>query len=101
MIKPTQHTLDKLEDLLHQAGYKIRNEKGNFKSGSCIIAESKVVVLNKFSPVDVKISFLVEALKEITVDETLLDEKNKKLLAEARQSELSIDEEASETLHTN
>ena len=90
MMKPTQHTLDKLEELFAQAGYSIRNEKGNFKSGSCVMEASKIIVLNKFSPVETKVSFLVEALQKISIDETLLDEKNRKLLLELKQTEISF-----------
>ena len=90
MIKPTQHTLDKLEELYTQAGYSIRNEKGNFKSGSCVIVASKVIVLNKFSTVETKVAFLVESIQKIEMDETLLDEKNRKLLQELKQTEITF-----------
>ena len=90
MIKLTQHTLDKLEDLLLLAGYKIRNEKGNFKSGSCILEASKVIVLNKFAPVEAKVSYLVEAIRQLNIDDSLLDEKNQKLLQDARQTALDL-----------
>jgi len=85
MIKLTQHSLDKLEELLMQAGYTIRNEKGNFKSGSCVLEASKVIVLNKFAAVESKVGFVIEAIRGIDIDENLLDEKNKKLLLEVRQ----------------
>ena len=88
MIKLTQHTLDKLEELLVQAGYSIRNEKGNFKSGSCLMEASRIIVLNKFSPVEAKVSFLVESLPKIDIDETLLDDKNRKFLHELKQTEI-------------
>ena len=87
MIKLTQHTLDRLEELLLQAGYTIRNEKGNFKSGSCVLEASKVIVLNKFAPVESKVGFVVEAIQNIPIDESLLDEKNRKLLQEVKQSQ--------------
>jgi hypothetical protein len=90
MIKLTQHTLDKLEELFAQAGYTIRNEKGNFKSGSCVIEASKIIVLNKFSPVEAKVSFLAEALHHIPIDETLLDDKNRKFLQELKQTEITF-----------
>ena len=85
MIKLTQHSLDRLEELLLQAGYTIRNEKGNFKSGSCVLETSKVIVLNKFAPVESKVGFVVEAIQSIAIDESLLDDKNRKLLLEVRQ----------------
>jgi hypothetical protein len=90
MIKRTQHSLDKLEELYAQAGYTIRHEKGNFRSGSCIMETSKIIVLNKFSAVETKIVFLIESLQKVAVDETLLDEKNRKLLHELKQTEISF-----------
>lgn len=90
MMKLTQHTLDKIEDLLTMAGYKVRNEKGNFKSGSCLIDTSKIIVLNKFAPVESKVSYLIEAIQGLTLDESLLDEKNLKLLQEIRQTEINF-----------
>lgn len=92
MMKLTQHTLDKIEDLLTLAGYKVRNEKGNFKSGACQIDSSKIIVLNKFAPVEAKVSYLIEAIQGLELDETLLDEKNIKLLLEIRQTEINITE---------
>ena len=88
MIKPTQHTLDKLEELFLQAGYSIRNEKGNFKSGSCLIEASKIIVLNKFSPVETKVAFLIETLPKVDIDEALLDGKNQKFFHELKQTEI-------------
>jgi hypothetical protein len=90
MIKLTQHYLDKLEELLLQAGYTIRNEKGNFRSGSCILEESKVIVLNKFAPVESKVGYVVEALQSLNIDEALLDDKNRKLLNEVKQSQSQL-----------
>lgn len=92
MIKLTQHTLDKLEEMLSMAGYSIRNEKGNFKSGSCILEASKVIVLNKFAAVESKVTYLVEAIRILQIDESLLDDKNLKLLQEARQTSLNFSE---------
>ena len=94
MIKLTQHSLDKIEELLTIAGYKVRNEKGNFKSGSCVIESSKMIVLNKFAPVEAKVGYLVEAVQNLELDESLFDEKNLKLLQEIRQTEIKFSAEA-------
>ncbi|MFM8433230.1 MAG: hypothetical protein ACKOQ6_07870 [Bacteroidota bacterium] len=88
MLKLTQSTLEKLEELLVLGGYKVRHEKGNFKSGSCIVEQSKLIILNKFTPVETKVSFLVEAIRSLTLDESLMDERYLKLLTEVRQVEL-------------
>jgi hypothetical protein len=90
MIKLTQHSLDKLEELLVNAGYQVRNEKGNFKSGSCLIESSNVIVLNKFAPVEAKVSYLLEAVKELNIDEMQLEEKNRKFLQQIRQTSIEV-----------
>src|SRR5258708_4943170 len=91
MIKLTQHSLDKLEDLLVQAGYTVRNEKGNFKSGSCLIESSNVIVLNKFAPVEAKVTYLIEAIRKLALDETLLDDKHKKFLQEVIETNITAE----------
>jgi hypothetical protein len=77
-MKISQGTLDKIEDIFKAQQYKVRYEKGNFKPGSCLILEAKVVVVNKFATMDVKIAALAEILQEIEIDETLFDENQAK-----------------------
>lgn len=86
MSKFTQAYLDKLVELTETGGYKIRNEKGNFKSGSCLLRELKVIVLNKFATVEARTGFLIEAIQQIDIDESLLDDKQRKMLAEVKQT---------------
>jgi hypothetical protein len=60
MIKYTQQYLKKLEDFLKENYYEVRYEKGNFKSGYCILEEKKVVVVNKFATMESRIQALYE-----------------------------------------
>lgn len=90
MIKYTNTYLSKLEDILKEAGYKIRYEKGNFKSGFCVLEETKVIVVNKFVSIETKINFLIEILKSASIDESLLNEKSKSIYYEAKQIELKL-----------
>ena len=83
MIKLTQASLDKLTELFTLAGYRIRHEKGNFKSGSCLVEAGQLIVLNKFSPVETRVTFLLDALKKIQPDPSLLDDRRKNFLKEA------------------
>ncbi|TAH41591.1 MAG: hypothetical protein EYC69_08120 [Bacteroidetes bacterium] len=92
MIKLTQSTLDKLEELLILGGYKVRTEKGNFKSGSCIVETSKLIVLNKFSPVETKVGFLIEAVQQLDLDQSMMDERFLKFLQEVRSTVLTKSE---------
>jgi len=75
MISISQYNLDKIEDLFENIGYKVRYEKGNFKTGACVLQNTKVVVVNKFSNLEVKINSLIQLLKELDVERDGLEEK--------------------------
>lgn len=74
MIKYTQHFLEKLENILSENNYQIRNERGNFKSGYCILQDKRVVVMNKFATIENRINTLVEILKDLNLNEQLNEE---------------------------
>ena len=57
----------KLENILESQEYKIRFEKGNFKSGYCIIKDKKVVIINKYFSLEGKINALIEIIKSIKI----------------------------------
>ena len=86
----TQHTLEKVESLLKVLDYKVRYEKGNFKTGACMLDKSKVVVVNRFSNIENKINSLVELIQTINVDESLLDEKQKQFYYTLKQTTLEF-----------
>lgn len=77
MITFTQHNLGKLEDLLSDFGYKVRYEKGSFRTGACLIQNTRVILVNKFSNLEVRIQSLVALIQEIEVDISILDDKKK------------------------
>lgn len=80
-LSVTNHTLEKLENLLKELGYKVRYEKGNFRTGSCVIETSKMVVVNKFSNLESKIAALAEMAKNIDVeDDNMMSEKFKQFI---------------------
>ena len=86
-IKYTNHYLHKLEDLMAETNYTLRYEKGNFKSGYCILNSDKVAVINKYFS---KINCLVDIIKEIEVDQDKLSDKNKQLYHELSQTKLEL-----------
>ncbi|HUH33221.1 MAG TPA: hypothetical protein VLZ28_04660 [Daejeonella sp.] len=86
----TQHTLDKLEQLLKALNYKLRYEKGNFKTGACILDHSRVVVVNKFSNLESKIMSVAALVQTLETDETLLDDKQKAFLYLLKQTKLEF-----------
>ncbi|SEN39311.1 hypothetical protein SAMN05216436_115106 [bacterium A37T11] len=88
MLSYTQHSLDKLESLLKAMNYRVRYEKGSFKTGACILQASKVVVVNRFSNIEAKIGALLELIRQLDVDVSLLDEKQKQFLLNIKQTKL-------------
>ena len=86
----TTHTLDKLELLLKALDYRVRYEKGNFKTGACVLENSRVVVVNKFSNLESKIQGLADLLATLEVQDELLDDKQKQLLNQLKQTTLKL-----------
>ncbi|HLR00437.1 MAG TPA: hypothetical protein VK102_08670 [Sphingobacterium sp.] len=90
MIPYTRNSLEKIEALLTAEGYKVRYEKGNFKTGACILQDLQVIVVNKFSDMEAKIKSLILILQEISIDTSSLDEKQKTFYLSIKQTKLSI-----------
>ncbi|MCT1531615.1 hypothetical protein M3B46_11455 [Sphingobacterium daejeonense] len=90
MISLTQGSLDKLEALFGDLGYKLRYEKGSFRTGACVLQNSKVVVVNKFSTVDMKVVSLLQILETMEVDEDLIQEKLKPFYQNIKKTKISI-----------
>ncbi len=86
----TQHTLEKLESLLKSLGFKVRYEKGNFKTGACILEQSRVIIVNKFSNLENKIIALADLLQNTETEDSLLDEKQKAFLYLLKQTKLEF-----------
>lgn len=89
-IKYTNHFLNKLEDVFAESDYVLRYEKGNFRSGYCILHDTKIVIVNKYYTLEGKVNSLVDILKNITIDVSTLSGKNKQLLLELTQTELKL-----------
>ncbi len=90
MLPLTTHTLEKLEMLLRTAGYKVRYEKGNFKTGACLLQNSKIIVVNKFSNLESRIIAITELARELEMDQKLLDEKQVAFLQQLKQTQLEL-----------
>ncbi len=77
-MKYTQHTLDKLEELLAEVSYVIRYERGTFQSGYCILEQKKVVVLNKFLQMEGRINALLDIIPKVAGDPENLSPEGRK-----------------------
>lgn len=91
VIKYTKHFLDKLENLFAASEYILRYEKGNFKSGYCVLKETKIVIITKYFPLEGKINALIEIINELNLDPKDFEEKsNQDFLYELRQITLKF-----------
>jgi hypothetical protein len=90
-VKYTKHYLDKLENLFAASEYILRYEKGNFKSGYCVLKDTKIVIVNKYFPQEGKINALIEILGELNMDpKDFKDKSNQDFLTELRQTTLKF-----------
>jgi hypothetical protein len=79
--------LSKLEDFISEAGYVLRYEKGNFRSGYCILKNHFVVVINKFLTLEGRINTLLDLIRELKVERNLLSDKSKHLYDKLTESQ--------------
>lgn len=90
MSKTSPAYLKKIENLLKEAGLKLRYEKGNFKSGHCLLEEQQVVVVNKFYTVETKIQALTDILQQMQLPQESLTPEARQLYQELQQTGLKL-----------
>jgi len=79
-VKYTKGFLNKLEDIFSESSYILRYEKGNFKSGYCILKDSKIVIINKYYTLEGKVNCILEILSQLQINTEQLSAKNVVLL---------------------
>ena len=84
-IKYTTSFLTKLEDLIAESDYILRYEKGQFKSGYCLLKDQKIIIINKFYTTEGKINTLLEILRTVELDKTNFTEKSLSLFAQLNE----------------
>lgn len=89
-IKYTNSFLNKLEDVFSESDYILRYEKGNFKSGYCVLKDQKIVIINKFFDTEGKINCLVDLVKNLDLDSKAFSDKNKSFYLELKQTQLAL-----------
>ncbi|MCH7402950.1 hypothetical protein ACFOUP_09535 [Belliella kenyensis] len=90
-VKYTKSYLDRLENLFASSAFILRYEKGNFKSGYCILKDNKVVIVNKYYTLEGKINTLIDIIKEIGFKpQDFSDKKNQDFLSELQQTTLAL-----------
>jgi hypothetical protein len=93
MARLTKGFLSKIEDLVSEGGYIVRYERGNFKSGYCILKENRLVLINNFLPLDGRINTMMDLAVNLELEEEKLSDKSRKLLAEIRAEKSPVQAE--------
>jgi hypothetical protein len=82
MLRYNPNTQKKIERIFEEGGYTVRYEKGNFNSGFCVLENKRVVVINKFHPLDAKINSLIEILTLVNLNFENMKEETREFFDE-------------------
>ena len=88
-IKYNKSTLNNLEQIFKESEYSIRYEKGQFRSGYCIIHNKKIIIINKFFDTKGRIENLLDILSDVEIEESVLSDKSKSHLHSAQSFNFS------------
>ena len=86
MFRYTPAALQKLEQAYREGEYLVRYEKGNFKSGYCVLEDKKVVVINKYFDTESRINSLLDILSQVDIDTNKLSEKSVQFLEHVKEA---------------
>jgi len=79
-LKYNKATLKNLQQIFKEAEYSVRYERGQFKSGYCIIHDKKIVVINKFFDEKGKIESFLDILTQVKLEDNVLSDRSKEFL---------------------
>ncbi|MEM6630051.1 MAG: hypothetical protein AAF694_10290 [Bacteroidota bacterium] len=85
-MRATKSNQEKLQDILKAQNFTIRYEKGNFKGGYCMVMSEQIIIINKFFPLESKINTLMDIIRAIEIDESLLEPNQLKLLHNLKEN---------------
>jgi hypothetical protein len=70
-MKP-EKLVQHLADGVRKIGYKVRTEEGNFRGGSCILSEERIVILNRRMGLEERAELLASVLSDQNLDDIFL-----------------------------
>lgn len=85
-MRITPKIQQQLHELLRSQEFVIRYEKGNFKGGYCVVMDQRMIIINKFYPLETKINTLVEIINSIELNEEAVPEELHTLLKKVREA---------------
>jgi len=85
-VKYTKQFLSSLEDIFAESDYTLRYEKGNFKSGYCLLKDTKIAIINKYFPLEGRINSLIEIIKSTQIDTSNFSNKSQQIYSHIVQN---------------
>ena len=89
-VRFTKSFLTKLEDIFSESNFNLRYEKGNFKSGYCILNETNIVIINKYYSLEGKINCLIEIIINTDLQKSNFSDKSLEIYNHLTQTKLEI-----------
>jgi hypothetical protein len=92
-MRVSKTVLAQLERILESSGYRVRYEKGSFKGGYCVLQDQRVVVVNKFYPLEGRINTLSDVIGQLdsaSLSPDLLQPEELKLLNDIRAKLMAV-----------
>lgn len=90
IMKMNRTTLKKVELVLEELGYEIIYEKGNFKSGYCLVENKNIAVVNKFYDVEARINCIIDILDNVEYQEEILSKQSRNFLRKLTYQEAEL-----------
>jgi len=87
-LKYNKSTLKKLEAILTASHFTVRYERGQFKSGYCLLRDKKIIIINRFYDTKGRIESLLDIIQQVDIQESELDAPSKELLKSIEKSYL-------------
>ncbi|MFN3639014.1 MAG: hypothetical protein ACK4XY_11165 [Chloroherpetonaceae bacterium] len=84
-----QDILTELEETAKKLGYRVRYEKGSFIGGGCRVRQEKILVVNKFLPIEGKIATIARTLGESGTEGIFLTPEVRKAVEDAMRAKVS------------
>jgi hypothetical protein len=79
-----QDILAELEETAKRLGYRVRYEKGTFIGGDCRVRQDKILVVNKFLPIEGKIATIARTLGRIGTENLFVTPEVRKAIDDAQ-----------------
>lgn len=92
LMRLNRTTQEKMQAILKTQDYSIRYEKGNFRGGYCIVMQEKMIIINKFFPIESKINTMMEIIKDLEMDMEKLSKDQLKIVTRIKTAEIKEEE---------